>query len=63
MSNEAMIRPAFTSKYEEGDERKDKRFKFTVILNDEEHKLFKEMQLWIQQSKPSTAIKQWSMYA
>lgn len=52
----------FTSKYEEGDERKDHRLRFTVVLNDEEAKYLAQAMRFIQQPKPTTALKQLAFY-
>lgn len=61
-TNHNLIKPPFQTKYEAGDPRKDTRVKFSVIFNEEELNYLIQAMEFLQQSKPSTAIKQMLFY-
>lgn len=53
----------FERKYPESVSPKDNRVKFSVIFNEQELEMLVEIMKFLEQPKPSTAIKQWLFYA
>ena len=53
---------AFETKYSTEWQEKRERDRFQVEFNEDERKLFTDMQLELQQAKDSTALKQWAFY-
>jgi len=57
MTNDNLIRPAFTSKYLEEEKKEDNRRTISISMNKVDDKLLKDCQKILNQSKESTAIK------
>ena len=57
MTNDNLIRPAFTSKYLDEDKEFERRRTLNISLNDDEDKLLGEAKKILNQKKDGTAIK------